>query len=183
MKKPVVLIVTRGGRLSESTKLQALGVAKRLDVRILVTYVDTMPLLHDGGFRNQSFHEAAKHDIEDLKSRADEIGVCVDFVREAGKISKVVSRLCRILNSLKFIIADSGVKAQSVAQRATVPIFIVVGNQLRRYDKENGQAEPNRQPHICKLPRSRHDTPQQAAGVQEGQNELDAAAPCCRKTS
>ena len=68
MKQPVVLIIARGGRLSENTKHQALGVAKRLDVRILVAYVDTMPFLHEGDFRTQSFHEDLQHDMETTDS-------------------------------------------------------------------------------------------------------------------
>jgi hypothetical protein len=152
MKGPIVLLVTRRAHLTDSLKSYSIAIAGRLGLRILVAYVDTMPLLYDGGKRHRSFTETAGKDLEILKQRAESEGICADAVHESGKISKVVSRLCRILNNIKFIIVDSGVKPERVVQRATVPVFIVSANQLKRQNKLSGEPVSDRPYALsCKL--------------------------------
>ncbi len=95
----------------------------------------------------------------ELQRDAVMYGVSVNSVQDSGKISKVVSRLCRMLNNLEFIIADSGVKAHSVALSSTVPVFTVCDNTLKRQLRGPGQLETDRIPALaCKL-REPEDTP------------------------
>ncbi len=131
-KKHVILLVTRNGHLTEAVMTYGLNVAERLNLRLLVAYVNTMPLLCDGGVRNNRFAEAVQDSIVDLRTRARAKGVLVDYVRESGRVAKVVSRLCRTLQSIAFIIVDKDIKIEDVIVKASVPVFNVYSNEIRR---------------------------------------------------
>jgi hypothetical protein len=47
-EQPVILVVTRNGHLTEAVMEYSLNVAGRLNHRLLVAYVNTMPFLWDG---------------------------------------------------------------------------------------------------------------------------------------
>lgn len=122
---PVILVVTRSGHLTEKVMQYSLNVAERLNHRLLVAYVNTMPFLRDGGFRNRRFALAVEDNVSRLKGRSEEKGVTVAHIKESGKIGKVVSRLCRIVKKIEFIIVDDGVSVEDVVSRAPVPVFNV----------------------------------------------------------
>lgn len=122
---PVILVVTRSGRLTDTVMQYSLNVAGRLNHRLLVAYVNTMPFLRDGGFRNRRFAIAVEDNVSHLKGRSREKGVTVAHIRESGKIARVVSRLCRIVKKIEFIIVDDGVSVEEVVSRAPVPVFNV----------------------------------------------------------
>lgn len=154
MKKPVILIVTRRGHVSECVMDHGLNIAERLRLGVLVVYVNTMPLLYDGGIRNRCFGEAVHKNVSDLNRRAESRGIAVYSVQESGKVSKVISRLCRILRNIEFIIADSGIKTDKVAAKASVPVFYVSENRLKRQSPDDKNAQPDRAPiHLCPLNR------------------------------
>ncbi len=140
LKKHVILIVTRNGHLTESVMAYGLNVAERLNLRLLVAYVNTMPLLWDGGVRNNRFAEAVQESIADLKARAHARGVLVDYVKEAGRVAKVVSRLCRTLKCIEFIIVDKDIKIEEVIIKASVPVFNVFSNEIRRQGLKPGHS-------------------------------------------
>lgn len=122
---PVILVVTRSGHLTDKVMQYSLNVADRLNHRLLVAYVNTMPFLKDGGFRNRRFALAVEDNVFTLKGRSQERGVAVTHIKESGKVSRVVSRLCRIVKKIKFIIVDDGVSVEEVVSRAPVPVFNV----------------------------------------------------------
>lgn len=124
-EKPVILVVTRSGHLTEKVMQYSLNVAERLNHRLLVAYVDTMPFFRDGGFRNRRFALAVENNASRLKGQSEERGITVAHIKESGKITKVVSRLCRIVKKIEFIIVDDGVNVEDVVSRAPVPVFNV----------------------------------------------------------
>jgi hypothetical protein len=90
-----------------------------------VAYVNTMPFFRDGGSRSKRFAIAVKNDVNILEEHSQKRGVTVSHVKESGKISKVVSRLCRIVKKIEFIIVDDGVSVEKVVSRSPVPVFNV----------------------------------------------------------
>lgn len=122
---PVILVVTRNGHLTESVMEYSLNVAGRLNHRLLVAYVNTMPFLCEGGSRSRRFALAVNDNVNTLKERCQKRGITVSHIRESGKISKVVSRLCRIVKKIEFIIVDDGVSVEKVVSRSPVPVFNV----------------------------------------------------------
>ena len=120
---PVVLVLTRNGHLSRATMGYGVNVAQRLNHRLLVVYVDTMPLLSDGGQRNHLFSAAVNESVLALKKQAEGKGVAVAYVLETGKIGKVVHRLCRIIKNVGFIVVDRGIKKDELLAVAPVPVF------------------------------------------------------------
>jgi hypothetical protein len=122
---PVILVVTRTSHLTEKVMQYSLNVAERLNHRLLVAYVNTMPFLRDGGFRSRRFTIAVEDNFCRLKGHSKEKGVTVAHIKESGKIGKVVSRLCRIVKKIEFIIVDDGVSVEDVVSRAPVPVFNV----------------------------------------------------------
>lgn len=122
---PVILVMTRRGHLTESAITYSLNVAERLNHQLLVAYVNTMPLLWDGGCSCKRFAFNVSADVVILNDRGFKKGVAVSHVKESGQIGKVVSRLCRIVKSIEFIIVDDGVSIEKVVSRAHVPVFSV----------------------------------------------------------
>lgn len=124
---PVVLVLTRNGHLSKTTMEYGVNVAQRLNHRLLVAYVDTMPFLWDGGQRNHLFSSAVNDSVVALEKQAKIKGVLVTHVVETGKIGKVVHRLCRIIKNIGFIVVDRGIKKDELLSVAPVPVFYGTG--------------------------------------------------------
>lgn len=129
-EKPVILVVTRNGHLTETVMEYSLSVARRLNHRILVAYVNTLPFLSDGGLRSRNFASAVHDNAQILENLSQKRGIVVSYIKESGKVGKVVSRLCRIVKKIEFIIVDRGVKIEEVVARAPVPVFNVGTNEL-----------------------------------------------------
>lgn len=123
----VILVVTRQGHLSEKMMDYALKVASRVESSILVAYVNTMPRFLDGGRRARLFDSAVDKNIVDFKLRALSRNICISHVKESGKISRVIHRLCLIVRKVSFVIIDEGVKLEEAASRAPVPVFSLSG--------------------------------------------------------
>lgn len=122
-KKPVILVVTRNCQLTVTAMSYSVSIAERLNHRLLVAYINTLPFLSDGGLRNQHFTQAIKDDSLTLKDLSQKKGVTVSVIKETGKIGKTVNRLCRIVRKIEFIIVDTGVKMEEVILHAPVPVF------------------------------------------------------------
>lgn len=129
-EKPVILVVTRNGHLSETVMEYSVSVAGRLNHRLLVAYVNTLPFLSDGGLRRKNFALAVNENAFSLKDMSQKRGVIVSCIKETGHIGKVVSRLCRIVKKIEFIIVDRGVNMEEVVSRAPVPVFNVGVNEM-----------------------------------------------------
>jgi hypothetical protein len=126
--KPVILVMTRSAHLSETVMEYSIGVAERLNHRLLVAYINTLPFLCDGGFRNRKFAAGVQENKNILSQLGEKRGVVVSSVKENGKVSKVASRLCRTLKTIEFIIVDRGIKMDEVVAHAPVPVFNVCAN-------------------------------------------------------
>lgn len=124
-QEPVILVVTRNSHLTEALTEYSLRLAGRLNHRLLVAYVNTMPFLGDGGFRSRRFTQAVNDDGRILKKRSIEKGVIASHVKESGKVSRVVSRLCRIVKKIEFIVIDDDIAVEEIVMRAPVPVFTV----------------------------------------------------------
>jgi hypothetical protein len=124
-KQPVILVVSRNSRLTEAVMDYSVNVAGRLNHRLLVAYVNTMPFLWNDGSRSRRFALAVQDNACALKERSQKKGVTVNHIKESGKIGRVVSRLCRIVQKIEFIIVDDGVSVDEVVSRAPVPVFSV----------------------------------------------------------
>lgn len=136
LTKPVILLVTRNGHLTEVVMDYGLKVTERLDHRLMVAYVNTMPLLWDGGQRNHHFALAVNESITYLKEKAQRRGVIVHCIKETGNIGKVISRLCRIVKKIEFIIIDRGIKMEGAISRAPVPVFNVFSSEIIQHDPQ-----------------------------------------------
>lgn len=123
--QPVILVVTCNGHLTEAVMGYSLNVAGRLKHRLLVAYVNTMPFLWESGFRNRRFALVVKENFGTFQERSKKRGITVSHIRESGNISRVVSRLCRIVKKIEFIIVDDSVSVEKVVSRACVPVFSV----------------------------------------------------------
>jgi hypothetical protein len=128
--KPVILVVTRNGHLTETVMEYSLSVARRLNHRILVAYVNTWPFLSDGGLRSRNFALAVRDNAQILETLSRQKGIIVSYIKESGKVGKVVRRLCMIVRKIEFIIVDRGVKIEEVVARAPVPVFNVDAQKL-----------------------------------------------------
>jgi hypothetical protein len=118
----VILVLTRDDHLTEAAMEYSLNVAGRLNHRLLVAYVNTMPFFWD---RSRRFDFAVNNNVVTLKEHSQKRGISVSHVKESGKIGKVVSRLCRIVKKIEFIIVDDGVSVEKVVSRSPVPVFNV----------------------------------------------------------
>lgn len=103
----------------------SLNVAGRLCHRLLVAYVNTMPFLRGGIGRQERFVCRVAENVAKFKRKGGAKPVPISHVKESGKIGRVVSRLCRIVQKIDFIIVDEGVRIDDVVARSPVPVFNV----------------------------------------------------------
>lgn len=122
-KLSVILVVTRNGHLTEPVMDYAIHVADRLKCKLLVAYVNTLPLLWDGGRRCRLFATAIQESVSTFRAKAAARGVVVDYVQETGRVGKVINRLCHIVKRIEFVVIDKGIKMEEAASRAPVPVF------------------------------------------------------------
>lgn len=124
-QESVILVVTRNSHLTEALTEYSLRLAGRLNHRLLVAYVNTMPFFEDGGVRSRRFTLAVNDSGRTLTKRSKEKGVIASHVKESGKVSRVISRLCRIVKKIEFIVIDDGIAMEEIVTRAPVPVFTV----------------------------------------------------------
>ena len=125
-----ILVITRNGTLSEPVMEYAVNVANRLDCKLLVAYVNTLPLLGGGVMRGNKLKAARDSSIADFTARAGEKNVPVGFVQESGRVSQVIHRLCHIVKRVEFVVIDQQINVEKAASGASVPVFNVLSGNL-----------------------------------------------------
>ncbi len=147
-KQSCILLVTRGSRLAEPVMDYAVNIADRMKCKILATYVNTLPLFGNGDVHQ--FASAIEQNAADFKEKAVVRGVDFEYVQESGKISKIISRLCRIVKRIEFVLIDQGIKIEEAAFGSPVPVFNIVCT-----DSRTGEMIEDRQANK-KLQEARH---------------------------
>lgn len=146
-EKPVVLVLTRGHNLSEAVMNYSLNVAGRLQHKILIVYVNTLPFLRSGGSHRERFACSVDENVSVFIEKGKERDVPIAYVKESGKIGKVVSRLCRIIKKIDFIVVDDGVRVEEVVSRSPVPVFNVdkplMPNTFENVERKNSVRQNN----------------------------------------
>lgn len=125
-----ILVVTRNGRLSEPVMEYSVNVAKRLECKLLVAYVNTMPLLGTGVLLRSKTEATIKHSTEQLNQIAAQKEVQVGYVQESGRVSQVIRRLCRIIKRVEFVVIDKNISVEKASSGASVPVFNVLSGNL-----------------------------------------------------
>ena len=135
-KTSIILVVTRNAHLAEPVMEYTLNLADRLHCRILAAYVDTLPLLVDGGQRSRQFISALLQSAAVYRSKAMTKGVSFDYVQESGRVSKVINRLCHIVKRIEFVVIDRGIKIEEAVARAPVPVFNIFYDTVNQSEME-----------------------------------------------
>ena len=130
-KQSCILLVTKNSRLEEPVMDYAINVADRMKCKVLTSYVNTLPLFGDDGMHRKLFTSAIKQNAAEFKSKAAARGVKFEYVQESGKISKVISRLCRMVKRVEFVLIDQGIKIEEAAFGSPVPVFNIVCTDTR----------------------------------------------------
>lgn len=125
-----ILVVTRNGRLSEPVMEYSVNVAKRLECKLLVAYVNTMPLLGAGVLLRSKREATIKDSTEQLNQIAAQKEVQVTYVQESGRVSQVIRRLCRIIKRVEFVVIDKNISVEKASSGASVPVFNVLSGNL-----------------------------------------------------
>lgn len=120
---PVILAVTRNGRVSEAVMKYSLDIAERLGYNILVAYVNTLPFLWDGGRRGRFLEKAARENISHFRTMTNKRNIHIASVNEYGKVGKVIHRLCHIAKRVDMVVIDQGIKMDEAAFWSPVPVF------------------------------------------------------------
>lgn len=131
-EKPIILVVTRHGHLKPSVMDYVLNVANRLNKKLLIAHVNTLPLLNDCGERSRYFATAVEESSALIQTKALETGVTVSSIKETGKIHKVVGRLCRILKRIEFIVIDQKGQMEELISHSPVPVFSIFKDEIMK---------------------------------------------------
>lgn len=146
----LILVVARRGHLSAHIKRYALEVAQRTGHDLLMAYVNTLPQLFTRNSREQQMHEAAEQDFTALSFEAAKAGINTAFVFEAGKIGKVVARLCHLRKKINFVIIDEDIRMEDVVNYSPVPVFRGKGSSVESSRPMKNSLKPS-------MPRAHHD--------------------------
>ncbi|TKB28593.1 universal stress protein [Desulfopila sp. IMCC35006] len=130
-KKSCILLVTKNSRLADPVMDYAINVADRMNCKVLASYVNTLPLLDNDGMHPRLAASAIQQNGDAFKAKAAARGVEFEYVRESGKISKVISRLCRMVKRVEFVLIDQGIKIEEAAFGSPVPVFNIVCTDTR----------------------------------------------------
>jgi hypothetical protein len=128
--KSCILVVTSQSRPTEPMIEYVINVADRLGSKILVACVNTRPHLQATLRLSRSFVTSPQKITENFRKKAESKGIEFECIGEAGKISKVISRLCHIVKRVEFVIIDQGIRMEEAATGSPVPVFSVVSNEL-----------------------------------------------------
>lgn len=126
VKTSCILVVTRNGHIHEAVMDYAVNVADRMKYKLLVTYINTLPLLWDGGQHRRLFAAATQESAVQFKMKAAARGVELEYVRESGRVGQVIKRVCQIVKRVEFVVIDQGIKMEEASSGAPVPVFNVV---------------------------------------------------------
>ncbi len=139
-QKSCILLVSRNARLTEAVMDYTVNVADRMKCKVLATYVNTQPLVWDGGKHQGFVAETVEKNAAVFKEKAAARGIEFEFVQESGKINQVISRLCRIVKRVEFVLIDQEIKIEEAASGSPVPVFNIVCT-----DSRTGRVIQNRQ--------------------------------------
>lgn len=121
-----ILVVTRNGHMSEPVMEYAVNVADRLQYNIIAAHINTLPFYRDGGRRSGLFATAMQESALLFREKAGARGVQVKHIGDAGKVGKVVKRLCSSEKRIEFIVIDQGIRKEEVSLQSPVPVFSVI---------------------------------------------------------
>jgi len=124
-KTSYILVITRNGHMAESVMDYAVNVADRLKYKILAAHINTLPFYHDGGKRSALFASAMQESALLFREKAKTKALDIEHIGDAGKIGKVVKRLCHSNKRIEFIVIDQGIRREEVASQSPVPVFSV----------------------------------------------------------
>lgn len=139
-KRSCILLVTANSQLEPPVMEYTINVADRMNCKVLATYVNTLPLFWQDGTQQRLFAATIEQNAAAFKKKAAARGVTFEFVQESGKISQVISRLCRIVKRVEFVLIDQGIKIEEAASASPVPVFNIVCTDAR-----TGRVIPNHQ--------------------------------------
>ncbi len=139
-QKSCILLVSRNDRLAEAVMDYTVNVADRMKCKVLATYVNPLPVFWDGGKQQKVVAESVEQNAAMFKEKAAVRGVEFEFVQESGKINQVISRLCRIVKRVEFVLIDQEIKIEEAASGSPVPVFNIVCT-----DSRTGRVIQNRQ--------------------------------------
>jgi hypothetical protein len=130
-KASSILVVTRNGHMAEPVMDYAVNVADRLKYRIIAAHINTLPFYRDGGRRSGLFASAMQESALLFREKAEARGVQVRHLGDAGKIGKVVKRICYSEKHIEFIVIDQGIRKEEVVSHSPVPVFSVIYTQKK----------------------------------------------------
>lgn len=130
LNKSCILVVTKRSEPEAWVMEYAINVADRLGTKILVACVNTRPHLQAELRLSRLREPLSNQNLEHFRLQAQSRGVDFECIREEGKISKVINRLCHIVKRVEFVIIDREIEMEEAASGSTVPIFSVVSNEL-----------------------------------------------------
>lgn len=138
ISSPIILVVTCDGHISLPVMDYTVNFAQRLRYKLLAAYVNTLPHFWDGGKKQNSILSAMLENTAIYKEKATLKGVSFNYVRESGKLGKVINRLCHIVKRIDFVVIDKGVKNEKAVSRVPVPVFNVhFSNALQSAQEPN----------------------------------------------
>jgi hypothetical protein len=125
-KTSSILVITRNGHMAEPVMDYALNVADRLHYNIIAAHINTLPFYRDGGRRSGLFAVAMQESELLFKAKAEARGIQVKHHGDAGKIGKVVKRICHSEKYIEFVVLDQGIRRDEVVSQSPVPVFSVI---------------------------------------------------------
>ncbi|SDO64167.1 universal stress protein [Desulforhopalus singaporensis] len=123
---PAILVVTRNGKLSEPVMEYGVNVAARLGCRLLIVFVNTLPLLLDSVEKQQQFSASIEQSVARIRAKAKPRNIHVDYVQDTGRINKVINNLCHIVKRVEFVVIDKGINLENALSGSPVPVFNVL---------------------------------------------------------
>jgi len=121
-----ILLVTSHCHPAAQVMDYVLSVADRLGSKVILVHVDPHPFLHEQSLLASSARVERHSAADEFRKKARSRGVEFEYIKESGKIGKIVGRLCHIVKRVEFVIIDQGIKMEEVASDSPVPVFSVV---------------------------------------------------------
>ncbi len=120
-----ILVVGRGSGFSDEVMDYAIHLAARLDYDLLALCVVAV-----GRQDSESRGNRALKAIRVFRGRAEREGVRCGHVLSSGQLGSVVEGLNHRVKRIEFVVIDSGVDRDEVAQGVTIPMFSVISHSL-----------------------------------------------------
>jgi hypothetical protein len=136
-KTSYILVITRNGHMTEPVMDYAVNVADRLKYQIIAAHINTLPFYRDGGRRSGLFATAMQESAQLFRKKAEARGVQVEHLGDAGKIGKVVKRLCYSQKHIEFVVIDQGIRKEEVVSQSPVPVFNVIYSEKKAGPQDN----------------------------------------------